>query len=55
MRTELTDAMIAKELANVGMRSIVLGVCLILAAIIIFIISRKNRRLWVSAQNCVCL
>ena len=42
MRTELTDAMIAKELANVGMRSIVLGVCLILAAIIIFIISRKK-------------
>lgn len=46
MRTELTDAMIAKDLADAGMLSATLGVCCILAAIVIFILSRKKPQTW---------
>lgn len=42
MRIELTDAMIAKDLAEAGMLSVGVGVLCILAAIIIFILSRKK-------------
>lgn len=52
MRIELTDAMIAKELAATGMFTTALGALCILGAVVIFIISRKKPQI---LGNCMKL